>query len=93
MWQANNKRALLLAAQFLHEELPIRLARRARELKKLPFGLAETESMMQVRLPASKNQAAANVWFLPDLCAVRFEVCTRKVSLIFGGRLDQRPWN
>jgi len=47
--QANNKRALLLAAQFLHEELPIRLARRARELKKLPFGLAETESMMEVR--------------------------------------------
>eukprot|EP00960_Hanusia_phi_P046689 757981-Hanusia_phi.AAC.4 len=47
--QANNKRALLLAAQFLHEELPIRLARRVRELKKLPFGLGETAAMTQVR--------------------------------------------
>jgi len=47
--QVHNKRALLLAAQFLHEELPIRLARRVRELKKLPYGLSETKSITQVR--------------------------------------------
>ena len=47
--QSNNKRTLLLAAQFLHEELPIRLARRVRELKKLPFGLGETEAIKEVR--------------------------------------------
>jgi len=47
--QANNKRTLLLAAQFLHEELPIRLARRVRELKKLPFGLGETDAIKEVR--------------------------------------------
>ena len=47
--QANNKRTLMLAAQFLHEELPIRLARRVRELKKLPYGLGETDAIRQVR--------------------------------------------
>lgn len=47
--QAHNKRTLMLAAQFLHEELPIRLARRVRELKKLPFGLGETDAIKQVR--------------------------------------------
>ena len=45
-----SKRTLLLAAQFLHEELPVRLARRARELKKLPFGLSETASIKVRRL-------------------------------------------
>jgi hypothetical protein len=38
-------RTLLLAAQFLQEELPVRLARRARELRKLPFGLGDTTSI------------------------------------------------
>ncbi|EKX54366.1 hypothetical protein GUITHDRAFT_63563 [Guillardia theta CCMP2712] len=44
-----SKRTLLLAAQFLHEELPVRLARRARELKRLPFGLGEMVSIKGVR--------------------------------------------
>jgi len=43
------RRTLLLAAQFLHEELPVRLARRARELRKLPFGLGDTTSIKGVR--------------------------------------------
>jgi len=45
----HSTRTLLLAAQFLHEELPVRLARRARELKKLPFGLGDTASIKGVR--------------------------------------------
>ena len=45
----NSSRTLLLAAQFLHEELPVRLARRARELRKLPFGLGDTTSIKGVR--------------------------------------------
>ena len=45
----HSKRTLLLAAQFLHEELPVRLARRARELRKLPFGLGDTTSIKGVR--------------------------------------------
>ena len=49
MLQANNRRTLLLAAQFLHEELPIRLARRVRDLKTLPFGLSETGAIKEVR--------------------------------------------
>ncbi|KAJ1478437.1 mitochondrial branched-chain alpha-ketoacid dehydrogenase kinase-domain-containing protein, partial [Baffinella frigidus] len=53
--QANNKRALILAAQFLHEELPIRLARRVRELKKLPYGLGDTKSITQVRKMYEKS--------------------------------------
>jgi len=47
--QKNNKRATLIAAQFLHEELPIRIARRARELKKLPHNLGEMPSIVEVR--------------------------------------------
>jgi pyruvate dehydrogenase kinase 2/3/4 len=43
------QRTLLLAAQFLHEELPVRLARRARDLRKLPFGLGDTTSIKGVR--------------------------------------------
>ena len=36
---------LLIAAQFLHKELPVRLAHRTRELEKLPFGLSEMPSV------------------------------------------------
>jgi len=45
----HSQRTMLLAAQFLHEELPVRLARRARELRKLPFGLGDTTSIKGVR--------------------------------------------
>lgn len=40
---------LLIAAQFLHKELPVRLAHRTRELEKLPFGLSEMPSVRLVR--------------------------------------------
>jgi len=39
----------LLTAKFLHNELPVRFAQRIRDIKRLPFGLAETPSMVAVR--------------------------------------------
>jgi hypothetical protein len=43
-------RNLLLSAQFLHKELPIRFARRALELESLPFGLSNNPAILKVRL-------------------------------------------
>ncbi|XP_010943866.1 pyruvate dehydrogenase (acetyl-transferring) kinase, mitochondrial [Elaeis guineensis] len=40
---------LLISAQFLHKELPIRIARRAIELESLPFGLSEKPAVLKVR--------------------------------------------
>ena len=34
------ERQLLISAQFLHKELPVRLAHRVAELENLPFGLS-----------------------------------------------------
>ncbi|KAK6913612.1 Branched-chain alpha-ketoacid dehydrogenase kinase/Pyruvate dehydrogenase kinase, N-terminal [Dillenia turbinata] len=42
-------RNLLLAAQFLHKELPIRIARRAIELESLPYGLSHKPAVLKVR--------------------------------------------
>ena len=36
-------------AQFLHEELPVRLAQRSEEIKLLPFGLANRSTVLEVR--------------------------------------------
>ncbi|KAK8445840.1 hypothetical protein SEVIR_9G394500v4 [Setaria viridis] len=43
------ERTLLLAAQFLHKELPIRIARRALDLESLPFGLSSKPAILKVR--------------------------------------------
>jgi len=40
---------LLVAAQFLHSELPVRLSHRVRELESLPYGLSEMPSVGVVR--------------------------------------------
>ncbi|KAJ9537132.1 hypothetical protein OSB04_029865 [Centaurea solstitialis] len=40
----------ILAAQFLHKELPIRIARRAIELESLPYGLSEKPAVLKVLL-------------------------------------------
>ena len=40
---------LLLSAQFLHKELPIRLAHRVVELENLPFGLSSKNHVLQVK--------------------------------------------
>jgi pyruvate dehydrogenase kinase 2/3/4 len=42
------ERTLLLAAQFLHKELPIRIARRALDLDALPFGLSTKPAILKV---------------------------------------------
>lgn len=41
-------RNLLLSAQFLHKELPIRIARRVIELENLPFGLSQKPAVLKV---------------------------------------------
>jgi pyruvate dehydrogenase kinase 2/3/4 len=43
-------RNLLLSAQFLHKELPIRIARRALDLESLPFGLSKKPAVLKVNL-------------------------------------------
>ncbi|XP_078446668.1 pyruvate dehydrogenase kinase [Wolffia australiana] len=43
------ERILLLSAQFLHKELPIRIARRAIEIESLPFGLSDKPAVLKVR--------------------------------------------
>ncbi|KAE9455061.1 hypothetical protein C3L33_13065, partial [Rhododendron williamsianum] len=42
-------RNLLISAQFLHKELPIRIARRAIELDSLPYGLFQKPAVLKVR--------------------------------------------
>ena len=44
-------RNLLFSAQFLHKELPIRIARRTLELQSLPFGLSLKPAVLKVLLP------------------------------------------
>lgn len=44
-----SERNLMLSAQFLHKELPIRIARRAIELENLPFGLSHKPAVLKVR--------------------------------------------
>ncbi|KAG2430960.1 hypothetical protein HXX76_009926 [Chlamydomonas incerta] len=43
------ERQLLLSAQFLHKELPVRLAHRVAELENLPYGLSAKKHILQVR--------------------------------------------
>ncbi|KAI9195914.1 hypothetical protein LWI28_019360 [Acer negundo] len=43
------ERNLLISAQFLHKELPIRIARRAIELETLPYGLSDKPAVLKVR--------------------------------------------
>ena len=43
------ERQLLVSAQFLHKELPVRLAHRVAELENLPFGLSAKKAVQTVR--------------------------------------------
>ncbi|KAM0984648.1 pyruvate dehydrogenase (acetyl-transferring) kinase, mitochondrial-like [Malus sylvestris] len=43
------QRNFIISAQFLHKELPIRIARRAIELESLPYGLSEKPAVLKVR--------------------------------------------
>jgi len=42
-------RQLMVSAQFLHKELPVRLAHRVAELENLPFGLSDMPQTLDVR--------------------------------------------
>ncbi|KAL9253880.1 [Pyruvate dehydrogenase (acetyl-transferring)] kinase, mitochondrial-like protein [Drosera capensis] len=42
-------RNMLISAQFLHKELPIRIARRAIEIETLPFGLSQKPAVLKVQ--------------------------------------------
>ncbi|KAJ4954747.1 hypothetical protein NE237_011530 [Protea cynaroides] len=44
-----SEKNLLISAQFLHKELPIRIARRAIELETLPSGLSDKPAVLKVR--------------------------------------------
>lgn len=48
----NPDRQLLMSAQFLHTELPVRLAHRVAELENLPFGLSNKPHVLKVRMHA-----------------------------------------
>jgi len=43
------ERQMLMSAQFLHQELPVRLAHRVAELENLPHGLSEKKRVLKVR--------------------------------------------
>lgn len=43
------KRQMILSAQFLHNELPVRLAHRVAELENLPYGLSAKPQVIRVR--------------------------------------------
>jgi pyruvate dehydrogenase kinase 2/3/4 len=42
------ERQLILSAQFLHKELPVRLAHRVAELENLPYGLSAKSPILKV---------------------------------------------
>uniref|UniRef100_K3ZUE4 Protein-serine/threonine kinase n=1 Tax=Setaria italica TaxID=4555 RepID=K3ZUE4_SETIT len=67
-------RNLLLSAQFLQRELPIRIARRALELESLPFGLSNKPAILKVR-----------DWYLDSFRDIRYfpEVRNRNDELAF----------
>ncbi|KAL5198014.1 hypothetical protein ABZP36_001526 [Zizania latifolia] len=68
------ERNLLLSAQFLHKELPIRIARRALELESLPFGLSNKPAILKVR-----------DWYLDSFRDIRYfpDVRSRNDQLAF----------
>lgn len=43
------ERQLVLSSQFLHKELPVRLAHRVAELENLPYGLSSKSQILKVR--------------------------------------------
>ena len=49
------ERQLLISAQFLHKELPVRLAHRVAELENLPFGLSAKSPVLKVSRKSCKG--------------------------------------
>lgn len=44
------KKNLLMSSQFLHKELPVRLAHRVTELENLPYGLSSKSGVLKVSI-------------------------------------------
>lgn len=66
------ERQLVLSSQFLHKELPVRLAHRVAELENLPYGLSSKSSILKVRAgacscPASMDQHRSGSWVLVSI--------------------------
>ncbi|MBI5155503.1 pyruvate dehydrogenase kinase [Candidatus Poribacteria bacterium] len=57
--QGDSQQTLLRAAQYLHTELPIRLARMAGDIENLPYGFNQTPSVRRVR-----------DWYVQSFCDV-----------------------
>ena len=58
-------RQLLLSAQFLHQELPVRLAHRVAELENLPYGLSAKPHVLKVPPPpppATRSKAPLELY-------------------------------
>jgi pyruvate dehydrogenase kinase 2/3/4 len=60
------ERQLVLSSQFLHKELPVRLAHRVAELENLPYGLSSKSSILKVRTghcncPTSMDQLRSSL--------------------------------
>lgn len=56
-----SERNILQAAQFLQQELPIRLAHRVTELENLPFGLSTKAPVLKVRPGYEVHQESSSV--------------------------------
>ena len=52
------ERQMLLSAQFLHNELPVRLEHRVAELENLPFGLSAKAPVLKVSWHAQRTYRA-----------------------------------
>uniref|UniRef100_A0A0D9X1Z1 Protein-serine/threonine kinase n=1 Tax=Leersia perrieri TaxID=77586 RepID=A0A0D9X1Z1_9ORYZ len=78
------ERNLLLSAQFLQKELPIRIARRALELDSLPFGLSSKPAILKVILGDWCVNKVRD-WYLDSFRDIRYfpEVRTRNDELAF----------
>ena len=58
--EAASQEAMRVSADFLHEELPVRLAHRVAELENLPLGLSEKPQVRRVR-----------DWYVDSFCELR----------------------
>lgn len=54
------ERQLVLSSQFLHKELPVRLAHRVAELENLPYGLSSKSSILKVSWLTSGRHCLTN---------------------------------
>lgn len=59
---------LLISAQFLHKELPIRIARRALELQTLPYGLSQKPAVLKVIPFSFASFWKLNIWVFFQFC-------------------------